>query len=406
MKNKFDVKIVTLWFFQAVYVIPIINNWIFSYPNFRYKYPIYQAAIEDPLTDNIYNAFVIIVPMIMSFSIKNYNNKNKSRLDLRETVSKMKIPRKVFVFSVFLMFLPLILVLFSPAPEKYMLNYAYFQRFRSLATESELWYHVNVMRAAQIVSLVSILIVRSFGKKDITNSILIYLAAISAGILNGKRTLFAMILLGILSVDILKSPKGKFPYKKAIITFVFLLFFFVGYANLIDKHTKNFTQLDDLRLYFFRDFDVKMSIYAFLYPDKQTILDYKGQSYLYNLTFLIPRTLWPDKPYPYAYYATSASLGYANPVLLTWTVQTSYFGELIANFGLKGIIIGIVIMNVFINVSQKTGKPMIILLAMFIVMFSFMNHFLAFAYYLLIWLILMIHHNFYSKSSERGVLKY
>lgn len=393
IKQKFDIKIIALMIFQIVYVVPIVNNWVFSLPNFSYKYPVYQEALEDKNTDFLYSIFTIVVPLILNFYIKKHKGKVNNFIDLKDIVKNMKINRNIFLLSIILMYLPLILILFSPSPDKYF-TYAYFQKYSYLATSAELWYHFKIMKIAQIISLISILIVRNFGKRDVVNSILIYTAAISTGLINGKRTIFAMILLAILVVDILKAPKGKFPFVRAFITFVSIVSFFVLYANLINKHTYSFSQLDDLRLYFFRDFDVKMSLYCLLYPEKQKILDFWGQSYLYNITFYVPRSLWENKPYPYAYYATSASLGYSEPILLKWTVQTSFFGELIANFHLLGIPVGIWMMNLFIDVSQRTYNSVIILLSMFIVIFSFLNHFIAFAYYFVFWLVLYCYHNF------------
>lgn len=118
----------------------------------------------------------------------------------------------------------------------------------------------------------------------------------------------------------------------------------------------------------------------------------------YITSFFIPRELWNTKPYPYAYYVTSAALGYKEPLLLTWTVQTSFYGELLSNFNILGIPIGIILMNKFIKVSEKSLSPFAIILCMFIVMFLFMNHFIAVVYYFLIWIVIIFYRKIIKKN--------
>src|SRR5699024_9751301 len=116
---------------------------------------------------------------------------------------------------------------------------------------SELWFHKELLGNAGYISLISILITKTFSKNTIFNNFLIYSAAITTGFLNGKRTLFTLIIFAILSVDILKTPKGKFPYKKIIFNILLIILVFVSYAFIIDKHTRNVSTIDNLRLYFF-----------------------------------------------------------------------------------------------------------------------------------------------------------
>lgn len=64
----------------------------------------------------------------------------------------------------------------------------------------------------------------------------------------------------------------------------------------------------NVRVDFSRDDRVKMTIYSELYPDRMKILDYRGQSIVFDLTMFIPRSIWEEKPWPYAVYFTSAML--------------------------------------------------------------------------------------------------
>src|SRR5699024_7118546 len=114
-----------------------------------------------------------------------------------------------------------------------------FQKYAAMATADEMWFHRTVLKYAGLISMVSIIFVKLFSRNNLVINILIYSAAIITGILNGKRTLFAFIILGILLVDIIKSRNGSLPIKKIILSILSLIIIFVGYAFLIDKHTLN-----------------------------------------------------------------------------------------------------------------------------------------------------------------------
>ncbi|MGY3815706.1 O-antigen polymerase [Globicatella sulfidifaciens] len=406
-KIKYNLRIayIALLIFQAVFVFPIVLEWFFGIQDYSYKSPGFHMALNDSKTNVIYSLFVIITPIIFYISGKKNRSKGIIIEDIRSTILNLRVKRELYVIGVILMFLPFMLALIAPSPEKYLFEYAYFQKFRDLATNPELWYHRNIMRIGEIVSLLSILMTKLFSKNTKFNNFLIYFAAIITGILNGKRTLLAFIIFEILAVDILKSPKGRFPLKRIVFSGLFIIIFFLGYAFLIDKHTANVTTIDNLRLYFFRDVDVKFSIYALLNPEQYKVLDYWGQSYLFNIIFYIPRSLWQNKPYPYDTYVTAAALGYQPGTLISWNFQTSIFGEALSNLGWFGIPFSLALINKFIKISERSKNPIINVLCLFILMFSFMNHFGSWRNYFIIWLILVFFNKVNLKKNKKSFLQ-
>jgi hypothetical protein len=54
----------------------------------------------------------------------------------------------------------------------------------------------------------------------------------------------------------------------------------------------------EFRIDYGRDDVIKLAIYAELHPDQISILEYRGQSMLFYATAFIPRSFFPDKPYP------------------------------------------------------------------------------------------------------------
>lgn len=400
LKNKLKMLDIVLLLFQIIFVIPIVFEWIFDIQDYSYKSPGFHAALNDSTTNILYSLFTILVSLLLYFYSKKETITNNS-YDIKKSLMNLKINRKIYLLAVILMFLPSILIIFSPSPEKYLTQYAYFQRYPDVATSSELWFHKELLGNAGYVSLVSILITKTFSKNTFFNNFLIYSAAITTGILNGKRTLFTLIIFAILSVDILKTPKGKFPYKKIIINILLIILVFVAYAFIIDKHTRNVSTIDNLRLYFFRDTDVKFAIYALLNPERYKILNYWGQSYIYNLFFYIPRKLWENKPYPFDIYVTASALGYPAETVLSWSFQTSFFGEAISNLGIFGIPFSIWFIGKIIKTSEKTENTLVIVLGLFVIMFSFMNHFGAYYKYLILWIVLVIFSKYRFKERNR-----
>lgn len=397
LKKNLRVTGIILLVFQAVFVLPIIFEWLFGIQDYSYKSPGFDKALNDTKTNLFYSIFAIVIPLVLY--LLGRKNTGIALRDIKDSFLSLKVKREIYILIVMLMFVPLIVVLLSPSPEKYIFEYAYFQKYSDLANEIELWYHQNILRIAGIISLLSILIVKLLSKNTFFNNFLIYSAAIITGVLDGKRTLFAFIILGILLVDILKTKKRKIPLIKITFSIVLILLSFIGYAFAIDKHTFNVNTLDEIRLYFFRDVDVKFAIYALLNSEQYKILEFWGQSFLYNLTFYIPRTMWIEKPYPYDIYVTSASLNLLPGTVLPWSFQTSFFGEALANFGWFGLLISLVILYKFIQVSERTGNPIIILLCLFIIVRAFMNHFGSYSIFVVIWIFLMLINKFNMKRS-------
>lgn len=399
IKKELKAIYIVLFLFQIIFVIPIAFEFILGPQDFTRHSPGYQLAIEDALTNIIYSLFTVIVSISFYILGKRKMKTNIGFDDIKETLSKIKINRVLFILCSLLMFIPIVLLIFSPSPEKYLFEYAYFQRIPESVSEMESLYHNTIMRYAGVASLVFIVITRFFSKNDLFSSIVIYSAALVTGILNGKRTLFAWIILAILGIDILKSPRGKFPFNKVFLNGAIILGYFIGYAYLVDKTTDNLSSIDNLRLYFFRDFDVKFTIYSLINPNDINIIDYWGQSFLYNLTMFIPRDFWANKPYPYDIYVTAATLGYPTGTLVGWSFQTSFFGESLTNLGWFGIPFSIYVYKKIIEISERSRNPIIIALCIFIIVQSFMNHFGTFVVYFSLWLLLIIFNNISFKNN-------
>ncbi|MFO0889777.1 MAG: hypothetical protein U0790_11630 [Isosphaeraceae bacterium] len=97
---------------------------------------------------------------------------------------------------------------------------------------------------------------------------------------------------------------------------------------------------DNVRVDFGRDDAVKLALFAEIHPNRARILEYRGQSLLFYATFFLPRSSFPDKPWPHTVYLTSSALGLRSAYPQGWTVPTGWFDEAIANLGWAGLVFG------------------------------------------------------------------
>jgi hypothetical protein len=178
--------------------------------------------------------------------------------------------------------------------------------------------------------------------------------------LNGKRYIVAMIITWALAVFCCR-PAWKRTTKTlvaaagiALIAGFSLLYQF----NLRDMDSTTAGYLyESYRIDFGRDHGIKLALHKELDESERPLLEYRGQSVLFALTFWVPRSWWPDKPYPYYVYYTGAVLDVPTRYTwLGWGVTNSWLDEAIANFGLLGMILGILLPGLVCRGGQN-GSP-------------------------------------------------
>ena len=158
--------------------------------------------------------------------------------------------------------------------------------------------------------------------------------------LMGKRAIGALylVLLSQRLWDLNLLQKARMPIY-GVIALVFFALFATGYQTVV-RNISSSTLSRDLyyenqRLDYGRDHTLRAAIFAELH--QEPILSYRGQATIFDLTFAVPRSVWPEKPFPYGNYMTSYALGIP-PQLNGWTFTTSIFDEAIANYGWLGML--------------------------------------------------------------------
>ncbi|MBK9034482.1 MAG: hypothetical protein IPL61_24980 [Myxococcales bacterium] len=142
------------------------------------------------------------------------------------------------------------------------------------------------------------------------------------------------------------------------------------------------------RIDYGRDAVTRQTIYAELHPDELQVLEYRGQSVLFDVTFFVPRGIWPGKPYPYAVYATAAMFDIP-PTYMGWGITTSWLEEAIANFGWFGMLLGPLLPALVCRVGDRRRSPFAGMLTVTIASLLLMLHVIAYMPLIGLWIVTM-----------------
>jgi hypothetical protein len=161
--------------------------------------------------------------------------------------------------------------------------------------------------------------------------------------------------------------------------------------------TESATQ--SFRIDFGRDNGIRLAIFSELNPEYLQILEYRGQSVLFNLTFFVPRSVWPDKPWPYSVYSTAAVFN-LRPDYLGWGVTTSWLEEAIANFSWLGFLLGPLLITLVARIGDSTGEPVVSFLTKLVVSLLLTVQLAAWIYLALLWVGALLRAQFIKRRNE------
>jgi hypothetical protein len=89
-----------------------------------------------------------------------------------------------------------------------------------------------------------------------------------------------------------------------------------------------------------------------------SILEYRGQSLLFNAVAFISRERWQDKPWPHSVYVTAAALRIkAN--YIGWGVTTSWLDECVANLGWIGVLLAPLSIGLICRIGDGSGDAVL-----------------------------------------------
>ncbi|MEK3992337.1 hypothetical protein [Robertmurraya sp. FSL R5-0851] len=372
--------------YYIFFAFPLLLDFLIGKPNY-YTFPGFRLASRDTLTEYIYSIYLCIIPIIwiLTTRIKRKQKQMKS-FNLNNNFFK-----RIYPIIYFLLFTPILAVLFSPNPMVYL---EYGAAVKGLLVNESENYHVIVDLSVNI-SILSVIWLLIFRKNKIRRYIILLSPIIFLCIwINGKRSIVALIAVAI---GYILWQKGYLRGIKFYIAITFAVIIFALFTSLYQSNLRYESQgitdfydiYENVRVDFGRDDVTKFAIYTTLYPEEGKILEYPGQSFLYDITMYVPREFWPDKPLPYAVYMTAAIFG-LSPEYIGWGMTTSILEETISNFSWIGMLIGPLIISLICRLGEGSNHELVYLLTVLIASLLLVLQLAAFAPVFFLWILLLL----------------
>ena len=352
--NVLDVGIVVYWMMQ---VLPIPVQYICTLHAveigiWRNMY----LAMSDFWTGAIYDFITTITIIIMSIICRRLLRTDKG-YNIESIKSVINQPfMKILVIAG--IFVPMaVAVVFAPDPKIYF-TYSYFYTNVYNKMSVEYLYHANIVNRLCFVSILFIIIQYfSRNQRRIVENIYnidILIAILLCTWINGKRAVLIFILFGILSVDFLDSTNSyKKILKKTMVFVTVSIAYFALFSFITGKQSES-DFFDLYNMYFSRLGCEKLAIYDQLYTNK--MLEFPGQTILYDLLFFVPREIWPDKPSFFATYFTGYAYFGDGSHFLPDNLLVNIWTEFYANFGFFGHFFALSVVILMAKKAEKSSS--------------------------------------------------
>lgn len=355
--------------------LPIALDLLIGIPNYIYYYQPFEIVAKKDITSIIYDLYILCTIVILYIYYCKTSLKYKFR--------NIQYHRNLVNLDDIIIWTPIILFiiyLYTSGITTFI-----YGSFSSRESESPFPFFIN----QSIFFSLYFFCIKLFGSEKSKYSYLkLFLFLITISIINGKRFIIADILFLYLMCFIYSKWSGKRRIKLnrfIIIVGVLFMGFMIFYiTNVKIMGVIGFDYIySQLRVDFGREDVVKYVIESEL--NNKPILDYRCQSILSLFLMIIPRSIWPDKPWPHYRYLTS-SVYDTSIESLTSGITPSYFEMMIANFSFIGIPIAIILLLYIIRFGDKlqnANQKVIVMLVLIQILTQSMDVIMFIFYYLI-----------------------
>jgi hypothetical protein len=332
--------------------LPIALDLIAGLPDYMSSFSEFERAAKNDTVSILYDMYISIA--MIAFYI--YYNKYK----ISENGSLLHYTPKLWIIQDLIIVSPLILyiILIGDVSDLIM---------NSLIDREGDSLSFGIINNLLFISLFFFCI-RVFGKKKTLFSYLaLLLFLVMLTLVSGKRFIVAVVLLGYLYSFICSQWRDKksVPLTLAIGVVGGLFMAFVVYYITNIKIMGDFSGYiySQLRIDFGREDVTKFVLMREM--EGNPILEYRGESVLSLLLMVVPRAIWPTKPFPHYRYLTSELYG-INLDELHSGMTPSVFEMMVANFGYVGMVIAIVLVIAIIRFGDTLKNPNLKLITLII----------------------------------------
>ena len=382
----------TILFIQLVFyfffAIPIFLDLVIGPPDYTYRRGFVESQF-DHTTNVVYLLYLAIIPVL--FELLG----GRPAAAVREWTASMRLGQWARAFAwIAMLAMPFVLVL-APRPAEY-LRYA---AFIGTTVEGAEQYHLIVTLSATLAAIGAVLVLAAEDSLAIARVASIPFLSVAVWV-HGKRSVVALTLLLILYLLWMRGVlRGRRFITAALLGGLALGVFSYAYQTSVREvgaegpmRNQSFEASDlyvNYRIDYGRDAVTKQTLYAELHPDERQILEFRGQSLLFDLTILVPRRLWPGKPLPYPVYATAAMFGF-EPRDIGWGVTTSWLEEAIANLGWLGMLFGPLVPAMVCAIGDRRSGMLVGILTVSVASFLLVLSLIAFFSMFMLWVVLVV----------------
>jgi len=357
-KNIFMFFTILFFLFQFV---PIVVETIYGGANHLFPGINLNRAILDETVAVTYDVAILIV-----ISLLYYQSTLKDRMFeyYLSKIGTVKIGLIIKGILIYFILQPVILAFMAPNPSVYT-HWAY-SFVNEMDMYEEIYHHEVVMPSTQIALFATVI----FYAVERRFKWLAYIAAFVITWITFKRTALIFSSIMIVAIDYLSGSYShkvrKLVYKSSILILI-CVSYFILYSSYTGKGREGDPYVS-YTMYYGRNYCVKTAIYDQLNGNK--MLDYRGQSILFDLFFYIPRSVWPNKPGMYSKFSTSYSQG-MHGLESSTNFYVNIWAEYISNFHLFGIFIALLFIKLFLRISEKSKNTVVYLVGVVFLCFYF-----------------------------------
>ncbi len=354
--------------FDASYIFPLLIELFLGRAYTNTGYRIFQTVQHDVLTNVFFYLFLLLIQFIFYMGTKK--QERLSQQSIRDQYKEQRynfcVSRNhvIIMFIAVVMCISLILAwLCAPDPLEYFTHFGQINsEVRNLT--KQIVYHNNVLSKFERIAVIGCILLKygdlnNRGAGRLFRIIIVFFVMV----VDGKRTLPFFLILLLLFMDLINSENVKKSIIEVFSAVAAILVFFIAYSFSSGKYYYDTNWYSVMTEYFFKGVAVKTAIYSRLNRGFR-ILDYSGQTIIFDLFYFIPRTIWPSKPVTYPVYYTAAVTGYTD---LSWRMQPGCYSEWIANLGLLGAVLCPILISFFCKHNEKLNSVAIKFLGIFFI---------------------------------------
>jgi hypothetical protein len=341
--------------------VPLLLDHVVGPPNCQW--PGYQISAADGLTNLVYCAYVSMCPVLWWW-IGRRRGPERPAPGGSTAAALLHLSWQGKTLLHLALFSPLIALWASPNPRVY-LDYA--AVIGSSFAQQEAAFH-PILAACTLISAIagaSLLISQRMLK--LTCAYVLPVALLGSWV-NGKR---AVVLIVCVMFAIALWSRGALTKRGAVVAGGVMAIAFAAFSMLYQGQFRRFNELEwserytNLRLDYGREHVIRTTLYAELHHEAAPILEYRLQSLVFDAAMMVPREVWPGKPWPYSVYATAAAFHIA-PHYLGWGVTTSWLEEAVANMSWAGLLVGPLLIGWICRVGDSPDDTILRLLTILI----------------------------------------